>query len=273
MSAEVPARSVPVRRKGGRKLRELWSARELLKNMVVRDIKVRYKGSILGFGWTMLTPLAMMIVFTFIFTHVFRGGPPDFSVFFLSGFLPWIYFSNSVVGSVGAIVNNGNLIKKVYFPREVLPLATVMSQAVHFVLSLGAFAVYMLYEGYNFLPFLPLILLAFALLTAFSSGLAMAFAAANVGFRDLQELLTVVFLVWFYSTPVIYDLSMVPDRFRSFLLLNPMTWFVDLFRYPLYRLTLPPGRALLVCSGFAVVSLGLGATLFSRLAASFAKEV
>lgn len=260
-------------RRARKRLRALWDARELLRNMVVRDIKVRYKNSVLGFGWSMVTPLVMVVVFTFIFTRVFQTGLPDFPVFFLAGFLSWQYFSNAVTGSTGAIVSNGNLIKKVYFPREVLPLATVVSQAVHFLLSMLVFAVYALIEGYNFLPLFHWFVLAVVLQTLFVSGLAMLFAAANVGFRDLQELQGVIFLLWFYGTPIIYELDMVPARYQAVLELNPMTHFVALYRHAMYYLSAPSGRVIAACAISAVVSLAFGYALFTRLAVSFAKEV
>lgn len=260
-------------RRARRRLRELWRTRELLRNLVVRDIKVRYKNSVLGFAWSMLTPLAMMLVFTFIFTKVFRVQLKDFSLFFLAAFLPWTYFSNAVVGSVGAIISNANLIKKVYFPRELLPLSTVLSQGVHFLLSLVPFGVYALVKGYNFLPFFPLLVLAFFLQTLFNAGLAMAFAAANVVFRDIQELISVIFLVWFYGTPIFYQLEMVPEKYRFLLLLNPMTLFSGFYRQILYHLTFPSLKLVLACAGYALVSLVTGYALFARLAVKFAKEV
>jgi ABC-type polysaccharide/polyol phosphate export permease len=256
-----------------RKIREIWEARELLENLVARDLKVRYKNSLLGFAWSMLTPLATMLIFTFIFTQVFRVGPRDFPIFFLAGFLPWTYFSNSVQGSVGAIVGNGPLIRKVYFPREVLPLSTLLSQGVHFLLALAVFGVYMLIAGYNFIPLLPLLLVAVILQTIFNGGLAMAFAAANVGFRDLQELTAVIFTLLFYGTPIIYQLDMVPDRYRPLLELNPMTWFVGFYRQVLYYRALPSLKLITACTVIALVSLVVGYALFSRLAVSFAKEV
>lgn len=263
----------PLIRQAGRKLRGLWQARELLKNLAARDLKVRYKNSALGFGWTMLTPVAMLLVFTFIFTKVFRSPIDHFPVFFLAGFLPWTYFSNSVVGSVGAIVSNGNLIKKVYFPREVLPLSTVAAQGVHFLLSLTVFAVYMLIEGFNFLPFLPLVIAAFLLQTMFNAGFAMAFAAGNVSFRDLTELVQVIFLVWFYGTPIIYSLDNVPERYQFIIQANPMSWFIEFYRQLLYHLSLPSLKVVGICAGSSVLALVVGYTLFSRLAVTFAKEV
>lgn len=277
MTETIPSnRVLPSRRRLrrlGRKLSELWQARELLRNLVVRDLKVRYKNSALGFAWSMLTPLSMMLIFTFVFTVVFRLPIQDFQIFFLAGFLPWLYFSNSLSGSVGAIVGNGPLIKKVYFPREVLPLATVLSQGVHFILSISVFGIYAAIEGYNFLPYIPFLILGFILLTAFNSGLTMAFAGANVSFRDLQELMGVILLLWFYATPIFYQMSNVPAKFRLFMRLNPLTWFMEYFRDTLYYLQVPSGRVILVCSGAAAVMLSVGYALFSKLAVTFAKEI
>lgn len=255
------------------RLSELASRKELLANLVVRDLKVRYRNSILGFAWSMVSPLAMMLVFTVIFTQVFPTGLEDFTVFFLAAFLPWLYFSNAVQGSVGAIVGNANLIKKVYFPREILPLSTTLAQGIHFLLSLAVFAVFILVKGYNFLPFLPLLIVVAAIQTVLNAGLSMLFAAGNVVFRDLQELTNVIFLLWFYGTPIIYQFEMAPPGYQWVLRLNPMTWFVGAYRDMLYYLQVPSAKLLLACCAFAAVSFVAGYALFSRLAVTFAKEV
>lgn len=227
----------------------------------------------LGFVWSMLTPIAMVAIFSFVFTRVFRSPMPDFPVFFLGGFLSWQYFSNSLTGSVGAIVGNGELIKKIYFPREVLPAATVLSQGVHFILSLAVFSVYMALVGYNPLAQFHILVLAFVLQTVFNLGIAMTVASANVGFRDLQELLAVILLIWFYGSPIIYSLDMVPEPYRGLLMLNPMTWFIGLYRQALYFLDTPSLELLGSAAGVSILSLTFGYALFSRLSMSFAKEV
>jgi lipopolysaccharide transport system permease protein len=255
------------------RLKELWQSRELLFNLVSAELKVRYRRSIFGFAWTMLTPIGMMLIFTFIFTRVFRAGIENFPVFFLAGFLPWQYFANSIMGGTGIVVGNANLIKKVYFPREVLPLAHVLSQSVHFLLSLVVLFGYLIYRGDNFYSHLPLLLLATVLLTIFSAGLTMAFAAANVAFRDLQELVQVLFLLWFYATPVIYPLEMAPAGYQLLLRLNPMTSYLTLFRQSMYYFTWPSARLLAGTTIVALVTFVVGYAAFTRLAVSFAKEV
>jgi ABC-type polysaccharide/polyol phosphate export permease len=268
------------------KLGDLWLSRELLRNLVAKELKVRYKGSFLGFAWSLLTPLLMTGIFTVVFAQFLRIGVQDFATLFLSGYLAWQFFSNSVNASVGAIVGNGPLIRKVYFPREVLPLALVASQAVHLLLALLATAPLFFVQRGNVVPYLPALAVGILLLSLFTAGVSMIFAAGNVGFRDLQELVQVIFLAWFYATPIIYPLFFVVEnapRFLPVILLNPMTWYVRLFQSALYGNPLNPGASTLpgwpsgttfaVCTVAAVVTFAIGYLLFHRLAVTFAKEV
>jgi lipopolysaccharide transport system permease protein len=268
----------PRQRRRARPLRRLlgdfWQSRELLKNLVARDLKIRYKASFLGFAWSMVTPLAMVLVFGFIFTRVFEvANTADFSLFFLAGFLPWQFLSGSLSESVSAIVGNGALMRQVNFPREYLPVSKVASQAVHFLLSLVVLGVYGLIRGYNFLPFIPALVITLLFFTLFVAGLSMMFAAANVAFRDLQELVPVMLLLWFYGTPLFYRLEMVPERFRWMMLLNPMTWFLDLFRHVFYYQVFPPLKVVLVGAALGIGSVVAGYLLFVRLARTFSKEL
>lgn len=268
----------PRQRRRARPLRRLlgdfWQSRELLKNLVARDLKIRYKASFLGFAWSMVTPLAMVLVFGFIFTRVFEvANTADFSLFFLAGFLPWQFLSGSLSESVSAIVGNGALMRQVNFPREYLPISKVASQAVHFLLSLVVLGAYGLIRGYNFLPFIPALVITLVFFSLFVAGLSMLFAAANVAFRDLQELVPVMLLLWFYATPLFYRLEMVPERFRWMMLLNPMTWFLDLFRYVFYYQVFPPLKVILVAAALGVGSVVAGYLIFVRLARTFSKEL
>jgi len=266
-------------------LGELWKSRELLANLASKELKVRYKSSALGFLWSLVTPLLMTGVFTVVFAKFLRIplGEGNFATFFLAGYLVWQFFANSVNASVGAIVGNGALVKKVYFPREVLPLSLVLSQGVHLLLALLATApLFVYYRGFH-PELLPAIALGFVLLGAFTAGVSMLFAAANVTFRDLQELVQVLFLAWFYGTPVIYPLFFVEDTgFLPLIQLNPMTWYVELFHRLLYGVatsgvnpppSMPDPLTWLACAAWAAVALGAGYALFQRRAVTFAKEV
>lgn len=291
------------------KLVDLWTARELLRQFVAKELKVRYKNSALGFLWSLLTPVLMTVVFTVIFSLVIRIEVTDFAAFFLSGFLIWQFFQNSVVNSISCIVDNGPLIKKVYFPREMLPLSIVLSQLVHFLLALLAVSPFLVWtRGWEVLLHLPAILVGVALTTAFTAGVSMFLAGANVTFRDLQELIVVIFMVWFYTTPVLYPFAMVRDvegtigRVAELVLFyNPMTWFVRVLRESVYgRVSTNPmydpqcvpdpsgGCApqflssspswpapdlMLGAAIIAVLVFTVGYAMFHRFALTFAKEI
>ena len=287
---------------GGR-LGERWRARELLVQLVRKELKVRYRNSALGFLWSMLTPALMTVVFTVIFTLVVRievGGP--FAAFFIAGYLLWQFFQNSCQGAIHSIVGNADLVKKVYFPREVLPLSHVLAQLVHLLLALLVISPFLIAtRGWGVLVHLPATVVAIALLTVFAAGVAMWLAGVNVVFRDLQELFVVMFLVWFYATPVLYPLALVKSRLGTdhllvtFLQLNPMTWFVEVFRAPLYGQVreatpatqalegagpvtslvpgLPSVTGLAIAAAWAIAALVLGYVVFARRARTFAKEV
>jgi ABC-type polysaccharide/polyol phosphate export permease len=268
--------------------RDFRQARELLRNLVAKELKVRYKHSVLGVAWSLITPIAMTAIFTVVFATFLRIPVDRFASFFLSGYLVWQFYANSVNASVGAIVGNGALIRKVYFPREVLPLSLVASQAVHFVLALAVTAPFFYWQRGNFLPYLPAVVAGLVLLVAFTAGVSMLFAAFNVTFRDLQELTQVIFLAWFYGTPVIYPMYLAEEAGHPWIVrlieLNPMSWFVRLFQTAIYGTpaaievgagppTWPGPEVFAVCAAWAAGTLTIGWWLFRRRAVTFAKEV
>jgi ABC-type polysaccharide/polyol phosphate export permease len=281
------------------KLGELWRARELLVQLVRKELKVRYKNSSLGFLWSMLTPALMTVVFSIVFGFVVPIPVDDFPAFFLAGYLLWQFFQNSCQGAIHSVVGNGDLVKKVYFPREVLPLSHVFSQLAHLMLALLVVSPYLIAtRGWGVLVHLPATLLAIALLTVFTSGVAMLLAGVNVVFRDLQELFVVLYLVWFYATPVLYPLALVEATLAgervswvgTVLRINPMTWFVEAFRTPLYgEVVVASGDAsgpvssmlptwtspgtLGVMVLWAAIAFVVGYVVFLRRARTFAKEV
>lgn len=285
------------------KLVDLWHARELLRQFVAKELKIRYKNSSLGFLWSLLTPAMMTIVFTALFSFAFRLEVDDYPAFFLSGYLLWQFFQTSSQSSITAIVGNGDLIKKVWFPREVLPLSMVLAQLTHFLLAMLVLSPFLIVtRGWGVVTHLPATLLVVALMTVFTSGMAMIWAGANVPFRDLQELIVVIFLVWFYATPVLYPPALLESStnrvvqvFADVSMFNPMSWFVELFRASTFgTVRVAPGQVvddvrllafettgpgwpdpeLLAVAALASFTVfGLGYVLFNRLALTFAKEV
>jgi lipopolysaccharide transport system permease protein len=191
---------------------ELYKYRELIRNLVIRDLKVRYKNSILGILWSLLNPLLMTLVFTVVFTLMIpNNSQPNYPVFFLCGFLPWSFLTASLTGATGSIVNNAHLIKKVYFPREILPVSEVLANLVNFLLALVVlFAMLLVFQirltaG---VLILPLIILAQMMFTA---GMALVLSAVNVFYRDTQHILEVVLQAWFFLTPVFYPITVLPE--------------------------------------------------------------
>lgn len=212
------------------KLKEIYRYRFLVVSLVSRDLKVKYKGSVLGFFWSLLNPLVMLAVYTVAFKYIIRVRVENFPVFFLCAFLPWSFLASSLSMSVGSIKDNGSLVKKVYFPREVLPLSIVLSSLVQFLLTflilIPALLLFKIDLGLPLL-FLPILIL---FQTGFILGLSFFFSAFNVFFSDVKHLLEIFLQIWFWLTPIIYPISFVPERFQSLYRLNPAVLFVEGYR-------------------------------------------
>jgi ABC-type polysaccharide/polyol phosphate export permease len=227
------------------KLRELWSYRELLESLVVRDLKVRYKNSVLGFLWSLLNPLLLMLVFTVVFTFLLpNSNTPHFPVFVLAALLPWTFFNTAVMGATNSIVHNGHLIKKVYFPREILPISTVLSNFVNFLFALPVLFALVVIFGIPLtahLIYLPLIMVVQVLFTV---GVALVLSALNVFYRDTAVIMEVVMQAWFFLTPIFYPVDLLPlsktlwgmvlPVRRLVYILNPMASIIASYRSVLY---------------------------------------
>jgi lipopolysaccharide transport system permease protein len=249
---------------------ELYHYRELTKNLIIRDLKIRYKNSILGVLWSLLNPLFMTLVFTIVFTLMLRRGTEDYPVLFMSGYLPWSYLAASVSTSITSIVGNASLVKKVYFPREVL-----LSLIVLFVLMF-AFSVKLTPA----ILMLPLIILA---QTFFVLGLGFFLATANVFYRDTQHIMQVVLQAWFFLTPIFYPIDTLPQAANILGMtvniqlwirrLNPMASLVASYHDVLFY-GVPTGwdfflRTFITC----LVILIAGYLIFCRFSRVFGEEV
>ncbi len=258
---------------------ELGSFTDLLRNMVVRDLKVRYRNSVLGFGWSLLQPLLMMLVFTVVFKVLTRTEIPNYPLFLLTGLLPWNFTHSALSTALRSVTGNAGLITKVYFPRELLPLSAVLGAFIHFVVAFALLLVGMIAFGVEFTPtilFVPVIMLLQLVLV---TGLAMILAAANVLARDLEQLVDVGLLAWFFLTPIFYALAVVPnDQFlgldvhRWVFSLNPMATLVTDFRYVALEGFLPI-RHTAVTMVTAFAALAFGWWLMRRFSRRFAEIV
>ena len=265
------------------RINELVHYRELTKNLVARDLKVRYKNSVLGVLWSLLNPLLMTLVFTVVFTIMLPDSSvEDYPVFFMCGFLPWSFMASSVVGATASIVDNAHLIKKVYFPREILALTPMLANLVNFLLAMLVLFGLMLVFGIRLTPaivMLPLIVLAEMM---FIAGLSLLLATANVFYRDTQHILEILMQAWFFMTPIFYQITILPVDAQILgttvnvqlwlRRLNPMASLVASYRDVLYRGQFTGAdfflRTLLTC----LVVLVVGYLVFCHFSHVFGEE-
>ena len=259
---------------------QLYRYRDLVRTLVARDLKVRYKNSVLGIVWSMLNPLGMMLVFTVVFTILIPNSTIDrFPIFVMCGLLPWNWFSGSVIGSIYSVVNNASLVKKVFFPREVLPLAIVLSNLVHFMLALVVLFAMILLTGTPLTHWVLLLPLLIAIQFVFTMGLGFFLAAINVHFRDTAPIMDVLMLAWFFLTPVVYSTDSIPEIRMMFgyavpvqrlaYILNPMASLVASYRVILYNGAPPDPAFLLRTVVTAIVCFVLGYVFFLRNSRNF----
>src|SRR5438093_5515248 len=245
-------------------LREVVRYRSLLRNLVARDLKVRYKRSALGILWTMLNPLLLMIIFTIVFAQIFRVTVDHFTVYFLSAFVLWNFFAQATSWSTACLLSYGPLIKKIYVPKSIFVLATVLAGTVNLLISLVPLALIMLVVGHPFsaaMAFLPVPIL---LTTMFSLGLSLALAPLSLMFADIVQIYQAVLTAWMYLTPIMYPLSALPDGYRRLILANPMTHLVEAFRTPIYQGAIPSLHVMISASVAAVGTLVIGWAIFEH---------
>lgn len=257
------------------KLREVWEYRELLYFLIWRDVKVRYKQTILGIGWAIIQPFFTMVVFSIFFGKLAKmpsDGIP-YPIFAYAGLVPWTFFSNGLSKGSNSLVSSSNLIKKVYFPRLIIPVSSVLSGLVDFILAFAVLIGMMFYFGLfptaNIL-WLPL-LLVLSLLTSLSVSLWLS--AMNVQFRDVQYIIPFITQLWLFATPIAYPSSLLSEPWKTLYGLNPMVGVVEGFRWALLNAETAPGPIVMVSFFVTIILLISGALYFSRMEKTFADVV
>jgi len=256
-------------------LGELWRYRELLYFLVWRDVKVRYKQTVLGVGWAILQPVATMIVFSLFFGGL-AGVPSDglpYPVFSFAALVPWTFFSQGLLQSANSLVASQNLLTKVWFPRLAIPLATVLAGVVDFALAFVVLLFLML--GYGITPTWQVVWLPLLLLLAFvtSLGVGLWLSALNVQFRDVRYLVPFVTQLWLFATPIAYPGSLLSEPWRTLYGINPMAGVVEGFRWALLGTGTAPGPMLAVSAAVALALLLSGALYFRRMERTFADVI
>lgn len=253
--------------------RRLIYSRDVLRELIARDMKLRYKRSVMGIAWTLLNPLAELLVLLFIFGTVVPLDIPNYTSFLFTGILAYGWFQSSLLFATGAIVNNRELIKQPAFPIATLPIVTVASNLIHFLLALPILVLFLVFGGIQLTSAALALLLLIALQFTLTLGLAYMVATIHVTFRDTQYLLKVLLQLLFYLSPVFYDASAVPSRYQSLYHLNPMVFLIDAYRAVLIRGEVPDYRSLLVLSALAAGLLAVGLTIFLRASYRFVEEL
>ena len=275
-------------------LKDVVASRELLVNLTSREIRGKYRRTIFGQLWSLVNPIALMLIYTFVFGFIFRVSPPPgdpsgvdvFPLWLLCGLLPWVFFSSAVSIGTGSIVDNAGLITKVYFPRVVLPIASVAAGAWSWVFEMAVLVIALSIVGAFVLPWLPLVIVAMVLLAMFAAGVALLLSIANVYFRDTRHLLALVLQIWMYLSPIIYPMTLVREQsemigglfgtgitLEGIYSLNPMVPFVEVFRNLLYDNRWPDPAAFGISAAWAVGALLLGVLAFRRADRNLAEAI
>jgi len=243
-------------------VRELYRYRDLIRALVARDLKVRYRRSTIGFLWTMLHPLMMMLVLSFVFSHLFQSNLPNFPVYALAGIVFWNFFSQAIVASMNSLRGNAGLLTKLPVPKAVFPVATVLAGVVNLVCAILPLLLIMTVTGHPLAPSLALLPVAIVLAACFTLGAGLLLSPLAAFFHDTVEMVTILLTILMYLTPVFYPLSIVPEDLRWVVQANPVHWILDVFRLPIYDGVLPTFRTFVMAGAMALALLVVGAATF-----------
>ena len=251
----------------------LYEYRELLKTSIKKDIRGRYKNSILGVFWSFLNPLLQLAVYAIVFPLIMKSDIPNYTVFVCCGLIPWTFFSTAISRTSFVMVENGNIIKKVYFPREILPISIVTSELVNFFISTIIILAFVIAYGMGFswyIVFYPVILIVQYVLLI---GISLLVSSLTVYFRDLQHFIGLLLQLLFYATPIVYGMDIIPVSFQWILKLNPMSYIIDGYRSIFYYQRMPDLVGLGIVFAISIVLCIVGYFIFNKLQKRFAEEL
>lgn len=253
--------------------KNLYEYRELLKSSIKKDVGGKYKNSVLGVLWSFLYPLLQIAVYAIVFQLIMRSNMENYTVFVCCGLIPWNFFSTAISRSSFTMIENGNILKKVYFPREILPISVVTSEAVNFVISTIIILAFVLGTGMGltwYVIFYPVILLIQYILLI---GISLFVSSITVYFRDLQHFIGIALQLLFYATPIVYATNIIPESYQWILRLNPMTFIIDGYRSIFYYQQQPDFISLGITLLVSLILCVVGYLLFSKLQKRFAEEL
>ena len=253
--------------------KNIYNYRELLKTNIKKEIRGKYKHSFLGVLWSFLNPLLQILVYAIIFPIILKNDIDNYVIFLCVGLIPWTFFTTIVTQSTGVIIANANIVKKVYFPREILPISVVTSAAVNFVISTIIILAFVLIYGMGItwhIVFYPIILLIQYL---FSIGVSFLVSSLTVYLRDLEHLIGVAIMMLFYATPIVYSMQTLPENYKAIMALNPMAHIIEGYRSIFYYQTTPDFKWLGIILIVSIVLCVIGYMVFKKLEKRFAEEL
>ncbi|MCI8470820.1 MAG: ABC transporter permease [Clostridia bacterium] len=252
---------------------KIYQYRELLKTNVKKEIRGRYKNSFLGVMWSFLNPLLQLAVYSIIFGALLAGGDSTYPIYICVALIPWTYFTTTITQSAFTVIGNGDIIKKVYFPREILPISVVTSGAVNFIISTIIILAFVIFSGVGLSWYL--LLYPFVLLVQYVLLLGISFIVSSITvyFRDLEHIIGVILLAAFYGTPIVYKLEQLPPNLQIIMQLNPMTHIINGYRDIFYYHQMPNMVTLSILLGISVIVTIIGYFLFKKLQKGFAEQL
>lgn len=246
-------------------VQNIFQSRYILKYLVLRDLKERYQFSVLGFLWTILHPLSLMVMYGVVFKFLFRVQIENYTVYLLSGIVPWIFLTNGITQATHSIINHHHMISKIYFPREIFPISALSSHFIHFVMSLGVFFLFVLFLGVpisGYILCLPLVVLTQFI---FMLGISFFLCSWMVFFRDTAMIVSVVFQFLFFLCPIVYETNLVPEKVRFFYSLNPMVPMLEAYRKIFMYGQNPLSEVFLYVVGVSFLMMYLGILFFRKV--------
>ncbi|MCJ7579165.1 MAG: ABC transporter permease [Candidatus Aminicenantes bacterium] len=245
-------------------LKEIFEYRELLWNLIINELKLRYRGSFLGFLWTILNPLLYLIILATVFSKIMRFQIDNYIIFLLAGLTSWTMIQQTITIATGSIVNNQALFRRVYVPKILFPLSNVLARFIDHTIMTIILVGFMVFFKMPFtlsLLMLPVFILLHFL---FTLGFSLISSVVQIKIKDVQQILAIAFQALFFLTPIIYTLENIPEKYKSLFLLNPFYYFVQCFRYPVYYSTMPPIKIILIALALTIFVLVVGFLLFYK---------
>lgn len=255
-------------------VKNIWSFRDMVFELTHRELRGKYKGSVLGFLWTYVNPLMQILVYAFVFSQIFRSGIEKFHLYLIVSMFPFNFFTGGVIQGLGSIRYQGDLVKKVYFPRQILPIVSLTVNFVNMLISFLIIYSILLVSGWGIDLKLQVWLLPVMVIEYFFAlGLALMLSAVEVYFRDIEHIVTVLMMIWMYVTPMFYSIEIIPEKFLPVFYCNPMLYVIGMYQQILYYKVAPNMVYMVRGAGSAVAVMVIGSVIFKMLEKRFAEEL